>query len=253
MGEKEFPIWVFAAGPYRSGSTTQYQIAEDIVTETNNGKGIGYHTEAKLEEFDIPGNKKFIVCKVFEFLPHSFKGEPSYGKKLFDEGRIMSIVTVRDPRDIMVSMRHRAVIHGRGFDIIRVAEEELTVWLANAAKWIDLVPSHWSRFEDFTTNLLRETRSIAKFLGIELDDKQAKDIAKRYSIRAMQEKKEEFKKKKPEEREHPWLPTIPPVMFGTSGHFKTHLSIVEQEAVERHNADFMRRFGYLKGGNDEAD
>ena len=108
MTDKRKPTWVFVAGPYRSGSTTQYRIVEDIIDETNNGKGIGYHTEKKLKEFDVEGNKPFVVCKVFEFLPESFRGEESYGKTLHDEGRVMSVVSVRDPRDIIVSMRKRA-------------------------------------------------------------------------------------------------------------------------------------------------
>ena len=44
--------WVFVAGIYRSGSTTQYEMVRDIVTQTGNGIGIGYHTENKLTEYD---------------------------------------------------------------------------------------------------------------------------------------------------------------------------------------------------------
>ena len=35
------PTWVFVAGPYRSGSTTQYQMTRNIVEETGNGLGVG--------------------------------------------------------------------------------------------------------------------------------------------------------------------------------------------------------------------
>jgi len=46
------PTWIFVAGPYRSGSTTQYEMARDIVEKTNTGIGIGYHNERRLKEFD---------------------------------------------------------------------------------------------------------------------------------------------------------------------------------------------------------
>jgi hypothetical protein len=249
MGDRNLPTWVFVAGSYRSGSTTQYQITEDIVTETNNGKGIGYHTEKKLEEFDVPGNKQYVVCKVFEFLPDSFKGGPSYGAKIHADGRMMATVTVRDPRDIMVSMRTRDTNRGVLFNVTEVAKDELPIWLGNVEKWIKLGldKAYWSKYEEFTLNLLRETRAIAEFLKIPLTVAHAKNIAKRYTITAMEAKKKEFKKKKPEEREHPWLPSIPGVLFGTSGQHKTWLSVQERRAVEENNADFMRRFGYLEG------
>jgi len=47
------PTWIFCAGTYRSGSTTQYRITRDIVESTKNGRGIGYHTEDKLKEHDL--------------------------------------------------------------------------------------------------------------------------------------------------------------------------------------------------------
>ena len=57
------PTWVFVAGAYRTASTTQYQMARDIVEQTENGIGIGYHTERKLKEFDEK-ESDLVVCKV---------------------------------------------------------------------------------------------------------------------------------------------------------------------------------------------
>jgi len=254
MSGKGLPTWVFVAGTYRSGSTTHYQMTRDIVEETKNGKGIGYHTEAKLEEFDVEGNKPYVVCKVFEFLPNGFKGEPSYGKKLLNEGRMMSVVSVRDPRDIITSMYARDERRGVTFDIDKVAKKDLPVWLANVERWIDFDPkmAYWTKFEEFTRNLLKEIRAIATHLRIELDDQLAKDIAGRYTIKAQGRRKQEYKQSKPDIKEDPWLPSIPSIVFGTSGHYTTWLNAPEQRIVEDAARAFMERFGYLQGGNDET-
>ena len=69
-----------------------------------------------------------------------------------------------------------------------MAAVDFPVWLGNVEKWIALGDdlAHWSRFEDFTLNLLAEVRAIAAHLDIGLSDKQAKGIAARYTIRAQQ-------------------------------------------------------------------
>jgi len=250
---KSLPTWVFVAGTYRSASTMHYLMTEAIVERTNNGKGIGYHTEDKLVEFDVEGNKPFVVCKVFQFLPDGFKkpneteAKPSYGKVIHDKGRMMSVVSVRDPRDIIVSMRKRGDGREGGFDFERAVTENLPVWLGDVIKWIDFDPvcSYWSKFEEFTQNLLRETRAIAKHLEIDLSYSLAKSIAKELTVSAQRKRQEEHKNAKPEEREHPWLPSIPGIVFGTSGHYQTWLNAAERRMVEDANRGFMERFGYL--------
>lgn len=242
------PIWLFVAGHYRSGSTTQYQIARDIVEETGNGKGIGYHTEAKLKEFDAKSDHRYIVCKVFEFLPGGFRGKPSHGELIHRQGRLKALVTVRDPRDMIVSMRKRTQDQGNEFDFDKVVAEELPVWLANVEKWIDLGPeiTYWSRFEDFTERLLPEVRQIARHvldvpsLEVEL----AKDIAARYTIRAMEHKKQQFRRGPPDAKEDPWLPSVPGVLFGSSGQWRTWLNGPEKRLMLESVGGFIDRFGY---------
>jgi len=293
---KNMPTWVFEAGTYRSASTMHYQMTEAIVEVTRHGKGIGYHTEDKLVEFDVEGNKPYVVCKVFQFLPHGFKRSfdekkgPSYGRKIYEDGRMMSIVPVRDPRDIIVSMRKRGDGRGGGFDFERVATASLPEWLGDVVKWIDFDParSYWSKFEEFTTHLLREVRAVASYLQIDLtnsvidldaaerleidkigecdlvelrdkigngiiDASEAidlgieidKDIARFLSVSEQRKRQEKRKSAKPDEREHPWLPSIPGVVFGSSGHWRTWLAASEARMVEDANRAFMERFGYL--------
>lgn len=241
------PTWVFVAGTYRTGSTTHYQMTRDIVEETGNGIGTGYHTEDRLREFDAVSDQRYVVCKVFEYLPQGFRSKTSHGELIYRQKRLKAIVSVRDPRDIIVSMRKRDDQRGgKPFDFKCVATEEFPVWLGQLGCWADLGPhiALISKFEDFTVNLLTEVRRIARHLGIELSGELAGVIAARYTIQAIQKRKEEHRKGGPDKREDPWLPSIPGIVFGTSGHWRTWLDEEEREMVYEANSGFFERFGY---------
>jgi hypothetical protein len=254
------PVWVFTAGTYRSGSTTQYRICRDIVERTGNGIGIGYHTEGKLKEHDKPKHP-FVVCKVFDFLPEGFhniheegKHMPSYGSKFFTEGRMKSVVTIRDPRDIIVSMRNREEGRNRpgqkvAWDFETTVRENFPAWLEQLVKWIDLGPDITlvSKFELMTQNLNAEVRRIAQHLDIDLAHDMRGAIAKQYTVPALRRAKRQHQQRRKEDkgaREDPWLPGIPAINFGTSGMHETWLSGPERKLVEGVCEGFMKRFGY---------
>lgn len=243
------PTWVFVAGTYRSGSTTQYQITRNIIEETNNGVGIGYHTEEKLSDWDETPHR-FIVCKVFAPLwlyyydtHDNMKQKTSYGKRILEDGRLKAIVSVRDPRDIMTSIKRRNQDKPE-FNFHHTATEELPRWLADMMQWIDLGPeiTYWSKFEDFTLNLPNETSAIAKHLGIKLGERDHHNIGNRFKIEEQMKRKGEYRKPPEDQRRH--LPSVPGIVFGTSGQWQQWLSRPEQRAVYEANKAFFERFGY---------
>jgi len=250
------PTWIFVAGTYRTGSTTQYRMTRDIVETAKRGIGIGYHTEDKLKEYDKTDNE-FVVCKVFEPLWIGFRGNPSYAKRFFDEGRVKALVTIRDPRDIITSMKKRE--EGRNkkgneseWDYKEVVTQNFPVWLGNLEKWIDLGEDLClvSRFEVMTLNLFRECKRINEFLQMGLDEDALKGIAKNHTVAAIQRYKEKCKaqgiKEDSENRDDKErLPSVPGIAFGTSGQWKTWLSGPEIKMLEDTNKAFMERFGYL--------
>jgi hypothetical protein len=249
------PTWVFVAGTYRTASTTQYQMTRDIVEQSRNGIGIGYHQEKKLAEHDKPGNR-YVVCKVFEFLPSGFRGRRSLGESFLRAKRMKAVITMRDPRDIIVSMRTRASNLGKKVVMERstnddvwsfrqTAEVNFPIWLGWLEKWSDLGPSITlvTHYESMIQNLYREVQRISSHLDIQLEPDHAKTIAKAYTKPSMKKKKVEAKKKG--EKEDPWLPSVPGVVYGTSGIHKQHLTEEERKIVEDANNSFMEKFGYL--------
>lgn len=250
------PTWIFVAGTYRTASTTHYQMTRDIVEETNNGIGIGYHQEKKLEKFDNI-DVRYVVCKVFEFLPEGFRGKQSLGEGFLRAKRLKAVVSVRDPRDIMVSMKKRSIDLGKKiisaesshsdneWSIHENATVNFPIWLGWLEKWADLGPAITlvSRYEDFTANLYREVQRISDHLNIKISPDHAKSIAKRYTIPEMKKRKQE--KRDAGEKEDKWLPSVPAIVFGTSGIHRTWLTGPEKNLVEEHNRAFMEKFGYL--------
>jgi len=131
------------------------------------------------------------------------------------------------------------------FDFEERVKVNFPQWLGQLAAWIDLGPdtTFVSRYEEFTLDLLGEVRRIAAHLSVPLEDKAARKIALRYTTTAIQETK--LKKRRASQKEDPWLPSIPGVLFGHSGIYSEHLSPDEIELVERYNSAWMRRFNYL--------
>lgn len=243
--------WVFVAGCYRSASTTQYQIVRDIVEITDSGIGVGYHTESKLAKFD-KRDHGIVVCKVFEPLWLGFRGKSSYAKKFFDEQRVKAIVTMRDPRDIIVSMMKRSeglTKNGKKseWNFEETATINFPIWLSNLEKWIDLgditLVTKYAEMTNGLSGLITETKRIAQHLIVELSDKQIRTIASCYTIEAMNKRKTKLRQTK--EKADPWIPAIPGIVFGTSNIHKTWLSGPKRRMVEQANQHFMERFGYL--------
>ena len=231
------PTWVFVSGIYRSGSTTQYQMTRDIVEQTKNGIGIGYHTEKKLQEYD-DSNHRYIVCKVFKPLFEGFNDSDSYAQKFFDDKRVKAIATMRDPRDVMTSMKKRG--EGRKVDGKKSAWsfdetiENFPVWFSDLDKWYTWGAMQ-TKYEDMIVNLYREAKRIAQHLNIEAEDDLLKSIAKEYTIASIQRNGQTNKGN---------LPSIPGIVFGTSGVHKTWLSGPETSRVEDAVGWFIRKYNY---------
>lgn len=236
--------WVFVAGIYRSGSTTQYEMCRDIVQETGNGIGIGYHTEQRLKDND-DSKHNFVVCKVFEPLFIGFRDKPSYAKKFFNENRVKAIATMRDPRDVITSMKKRS--EGRKEDgtngkwsFRATAQTNFPIWFSNLDKWFDWGAMK-TKYEDMIliteekNGLYNECKRIANHLNIKANDDLLKEIASRYTVESIIKRKQKDKGA---------LPSRPAIVFGTSGINKTWLTVPERRMVEKSVGWFIEKYGY---------
>jgi len=131
------------------------------------------------------------------------------------------------------------------FDYHHRVTVDFPIWLGQLERWIDLGPEITlvSRYEVFTQNLSGEVHRIADHLDINIPSELVPRISHRYTADAIMERKR--KKRKAKQKEDPWLPGIPGILFGTVGAHKDHLSPEEEELLIEYNGDWMRRFAYL--------
>ena len=239
------PTWVFVVGTYRTGSTTQYLLTEAIVERTESGIGIGYEKESKLIEFDKPENGRYVVAKVFKFLPETSE----QCKRFLKEGRLKVVGTTRDPRDIAVSMQERSRDLGNdNWDFRTTVTRDFPIWLGQFERWANLEPELVlvTRFEDMIVDLEKEITRIAQHLDIKVSEDLVYRIAADFTLPAQTLRKRRFfeRKDRSKGREHPMLPSLPGVKFGTSGHWRTWLTSVEARLVQKHARAYMIRWSY---------
>lgn len=252
MKNKMRPTWVFSCGIYRSGSTTHYQMVRDVVESAGLGVGIGYHEERKLVKHDDTDHK-FIVCKVFEFLPGGFGEKSSYGQTIHREGRLKALATIRDPRDVITSMRER---HKRQMEAPRDqaqpfsfedrATKNFPIWLGQLDKWISLGPDicMMSRYEEWTKDLVGEVFRIANHLEIDIDGETVERIASMYTKGAIMDRK--ARDRKARRRSDPKLPGIPDILFGEAGAHREYLNAEEETMLVDANRAWMDKYEYLE-------
>ncbi len=244
MGSIVKPTWVFIVGTYRTGSTTQYLLTEAIVKRTGSGKGLGYEQECKLVRFDEAKYGRYLVAKVFKYLPETSE----QGQMFLEEKRLKAIGTTRDPRDVIVSMRERSRDLGNTeWSFEKTVTRDFPVWLGQFNRWADLGKGLVlvTRFEDMIVDLEREVYRIARHLSILIVPRPAMQIASDFALSAQKHRKAQFLARKNKgTREHPMLPSIPGWKFGTAGHWPEWLAPAEVALVEEHAKDYMERWGY---------
>lgn len=228
------PIWIFEFGMYRTGSTSHYLLIEGIIEELGLGQGIGYHTDERLNTYERY-NGQFVVCKVFRPVCE----ESQTGKVIKQEGRVRAIGTIRDPRDIVASMKKRGV----NFSWENTMEE-WPKWMGWFLKWCSYGPdvTRVAKYEDFTKDPVREALEIAKFLNIRLNLKQAQNVAQRATLEYQKELNE--KAKEENRSAHPWLPSIPGPAFGKSKNWPEVLTAQEKRDIEGKARHIIAKWRY---------
>lgn len=228
------PMWVFVVGMYRTGSTTQYLLTEGVVEITENGQGIGYHTEDRLQTYERY-NGNFVVCKVFKPVCESSQT----AKVIKQDGRMRAIATVRDPRDIVTSMKKRGVNFSW-----KDTMKEWPTWQGWFLKWAsygdDII--RIVKYEDMIRDLEKEVRGIANFLGIQISPEQVKEVAK---LGDLTYQRERAKKAKDEGKPaHPWLPSLPGAAFGKARNWPSVLTLEEKRDIEAKARLMITRWRY---------
>ena len=168
---------VFAAGMRRAGSTVIFNIAKELVETTGRGRALRLqeHNIAEIEKH--VNSKEMIVVKA-----HKFPGYKSKLMSIKDEPKFRILLSVRDIREICGSMMR---IKNIGFDVF-IKQDFLSEYIDEQQTWKVFKTSYYSKYEDWVGFLFEETRKIADYLNLKVDDVQCMRISEKWSIQNTQ-------------------------------------------------------------------
>lgn len=162
-----------AAGVRRSASTLCFQIASELV---------GLEHRIRKWPRDKPRNKNpfdtktWWVTKSHNYLPDA-KTRP---------GRMIAFITIRDPRDIAVSMMQ---LHGESFEknmrrgLIKRDLNQANLWLKNVPEFC-----HVHRYEDIIGDMELFCHLVSSAMGKACMLDKSRELAERYSIEKNRER-----------------------------------------------------------------
>lgn len=215
---------LMCCGMSRSGGTLQYQIAEDVVSRLELGKGIGLGMG--LDGGAYEAERGWFVCK----------REPPHLKHMAD----IAISIYRDPRDVVCSFMRWRGEQGRRGDFVAALKETIA-----AVEWFtewEPICSHVARYEEF--DAAEESKIIAGLLERELNDDTAQTIANLYTVDKNLETIEDIK------AEGGWMH---PILMLTAAHIGSHrgasvwrdtLTFNQLELVEYLLGEWMQEHEY---------
>lgn len=241
----EVGTWVLCCGMLRSGSTLQYNIAQEIVTRLDLGSGVTAFTSPNLlaellKQYQSPP-PGISVLKL-----HDYTTEVDL---LRATGRTKGIYIYRDIRDVVVSWMR---MQDQSFEEID-ARNIVDTCLANYAMWTQMDGVLISRYETVmeTGGLLKEVTRIAAHLGVDLEDKIAESISQMFSLEQQRERIHQYN------YERDGIPigrTIynpktslhnNHINSGASGEWRDVLTPEQQELIIEWAGDWLKARGYL--------
>jgi len=171
-------MWVFCCGMMRSGSTLQYNIASDIVERHRLGRALGYVTADDFRRLhrEHAGSDGMLVVKC-----HAYLGG---ARELLAQDRARAIYSVRDIRDVLVSLMHM-----KGFTFDELQQEGwIYVILAQHQAWAGAERMLVSKYCTMIVDMHNEVRRIAEHLGVALTEEEIASTAERFGLDAQKQR-----------------------------------------------------------------
>lgn len=226
----------------RSGSTLQYQLAARLVEDAGLGKRIAW---ARPEEFPVirQNNEDYRGWKVFK--THLCTDPMA---EMFRRRDAVGIYIYRDVRDVIVSILRKMKIPFE-WDFVR---NYLNTCLVNYSLWTGLPDVMVSCYEEVMTDLAREVKRTADFLGIPIDSDQCTLISSEYSLERQRQRIEQQRLRLTEDqRSHigPVYDThsllhINHISSGLIGQWENYLTPGQTALIEEYAADWLVSCGY---------
>jgi hypothetical protein len=174
------PVDIICAGMYRACSTWQYEVVAHLIEQYHDGLRLGYLTGEgymTLRRSDVqhPEPAARRVWRVFK----SHEGDRVFARAV-RQGQARVIYAYRDIRDVVFSLMHKRGVH---FEQL-LRQGMIHQVLANDRFWMAQPDLLVQRYDDLLTDPASGVMTLARFLGIALEQSEAVRIAETYSQEA---------------------------------------------------------------------
>ena len=137
----------------------QYNLVAELIKRTQSGVKIGFKKPEKFKNIQekYAHHKSYVVFKSHVMTPEI--------EEEFKKGNAIGLKTIRDIRDVVVSLAHKK---DRTYDYI--INKRLQYHLDIFKPWEKIDQMYTARYEDFAFDLKNEIIRIAEYLEIEVTD-----------------------------------------------------------------------------------
>jgi hypothetical protein len=234
--QSQQPKWFFCVGMRRAGSTLQAQLVAALLGRasirlTSPERVTSFLAETRSS--DCP-----VVVKAHRFLPEA--------EELARSGQAKILYTYRDIRDVVASICRKysmppfSFVHGG-----------LASILQEYSRWIAVPGIYVARYEDMTSDLAGEVKRLGRFLGADVGEAHANELADEFGV-ARQVRRIENAFQTPGNMQGGGANSFDPasllhrnhIQSGGSGAFREVLTAREIAALEWQARKWMKSVGY---------
>lgn len=164
-------MWIFICGGYRTGSVLQYNLVSELIKRTESGINIGFKKPEKFKEIQDKYSKRksYVVFKSHVMTPEI--------EKEFKDGNAIGLKTIRDIRDVVVSLAHK-----KDTTYEYIIDKRLKYHLDIFEPWERIEQMYVARYETFAFDLQNEIKRIASYLDIGVSDEIVEAIYEKCNI-----------------------------------------------------------------------
>ena len=219
------------AGLLRSGSVAMWQIMSEIVTVTENGKAPALGTNMPHFADKWAKSSQMYVTKLHTY-HDSLKDYPQ-------TDRAIAVMTVRDVRDVFVSLRYfrgdpdwDTTFNTRAY---KNYSKEYYRWLAEFPVGNIIVV----KYEDFMADRTGTVMDVADFMGMPVSEESAKAIDEKWNIPANKKRADEN-----HEYSSPDFMAQRHIHSGESNQWEKELSLEQVLRIEDDHGEWLVKNGY---------
>jgi predicted O-methyltransferase YrrM len=168
-------MFLICCGMYRACSTWQYLVVSELVETQGLGQRLGFLDAVTFSHVrhSFLDNDQLLVLKCHDF-------HPVFGE-LIESGRAKAIYSYRDVRDVTCSLMRKMML---SFEQVVAGDSPLRKAIASYYQWTGTSDTLVQSYEAIVSNPVESVCQITAYVGLSINEQQARAIAQKFSLEA---------------------------------------------------------------------